>query len=424
MSYPTLPLSALKQNDDGHTVAYCEACGTDTLFCKDNHLRDEYSCLVCSCGRIDGLIPLHGFESGCGFRVNPGNGVGVMFVHYTADPDKNPDTERGRQWLRRERRLFSGQPGKWNKLYEIDFQGPSGPRIFPEFDETLSFRPDLRFDPTRPLMAQFDFGTCAPAVSFAQWDRDGNYNILLEVLGFDPHIEHWFTWVNRFLKVEFFGPWGLEGREASREAVADLHERGMLYSYGDLVGGNQRDRFKVSDIQFAKQFGWSIKGVVGRSPIRKIEKVRSLTCVREDGKPRLFLKAKAFKLVRGDMPVRMEEREKGTLFGGFLGGYHWREDNKGVLIRPLQPDKTGSGEIFTHLIDTVLEGVENTYDFDLGVMKQLAHPDVVRNDFYSPPTEDEQERNYEEAAQLAIWTHRPQDLIDTPDELGEQQCHL
>lgn len=378
----------MRRRDNGETVAYCATCGMDTLHCRaevDN--PDLYSCFACECSAVAGHIPMHKIDAGMHFKINAGNGAGVLFVHYSADPAKNPETPDGALWYKNERRQFHDRPQEWNRRYEIDFMGRSGPRIFPEFDDSVSFRPDLEFDPSLPLLAGFDFGTRHPACHFGQWDNDGRYRILVEMLGDDPHAEFWYGWVNRILKLEFFPKWGMEFAAPDKANIQKLHNEGKLFAYGDANGGNQRDRFKVTDIGFARQYGWRIRYEYGQSPISKISKVRALTIPQERGLPRLLLKGRGFWIRGADpLPVPMDPRANGAMLAALMGGYHWQMNAKGVLVEPPRPMKDGKEGLPSHLIDTLLDVVSNTFDIDRGVEIEIpVNPETLRNDYLAIP---------------------------------------
>jgi hypothetical protein len=54
-------------------------------------------------------------------------------MHYNADPDKNPETERGKEWFDT---VVATKPHQLRQReYEIDFQSHVGKRIFPDFDK-------------------------------------------------------------------------------------------------------------------------------------------------------------------------------------------------------------------------------------------------------------------------------------------------
>lgn len=61
------------------------------------------------------------------------NGFHVFELHYSADADKDPDTEAGKKWIKAEK---VGMPeSKWRQEYEIDWFALSGDLIYPEFSK-------------------------------------------------------------------------------------------------------------------------------------------------------------------------------------------------------------------------------------------------------------------------------------------------
>ena len=55
-----------------------------------------------------------------------------MKVHYTADPEKNPATPEGQEWLKRALAGVKGgfSSSSWRKEMEIDFKARSGQKVF------------------------------------------------------------------------------------------------------------------------------------------------------------------------------------------------------------------------------------------------------------------------------------------------------
>lgn len=60
------------------------------------------------------------------------SGYFVARVHYTADPDKDPETPEGLAWLKREVMGYKGglSSSAWRKEMEIDFKARSGHKVF------------------------------------------------------------------------------------------------------------------------------------------------------------------------------------------------------------------------------------------------------------------------------------------------------
>jgi hypothetical protein len=62
-------------------------------------------------------------------------GWDVFRLHYTADPDKDPDTPAGKKWCEE---TFKGLPdARRRKEFEIDYGAMGGQLVFPEFDESI-----------------------------------------------------------------------------------------------------------------------------------------------------------------------------------------------------------------------------------------------------------------------------------------------
>jgi hypothetical protein len=62
-------------------------------------------------------------------------GWDVFRLHYTADPDKDPNTPAGKKWCEE---TFKGLPdARRRKEYEIDYGAMGGQLVFPEFDESI-----------------------------------------------------------------------------------------------------------------------------------------------------------------------------------------------------------------------------------------------------------------------------------------------
>lgn len=92
---------------------------------------------------------------GCTLRRTV-HGQTVMRLHYSAIPERDPDTEEGAKWKRRERALSSSEAA-WKKEQEIDYLAQGGESVFgpvlsvPEYYEQIiisdpHWMPDPRWD--------------------------------------------------------------------------------------------------------------------------------------------------------------------------------------------------------------------------------------------------------------------------------------
>jgi hypothetical protein len=122
-------------------------------------------------------VPENEIKPGIKFWKNKNNNFAVLMLHYTADPDKNPNTEKGAVWLENEKKGTS--KATWMKEYEIDFSTKSGKLIFGS--EFCDFSPNIHlvnsFDLPEPyeLLLSLDFGqrnpTCALIGAFTPDNR-------------------------------------------------------------------------------------------------------------------------------------------------------------------------------------------------------------------------------------------------------------
>ena len=84
---------------------------------------------------------------GVKFWQNERNNFHVLMLHYTADPEKDPERE-GKEWFEKERR--SSPKAVWQKEYEIDFTTKAGLLVFgSEFCD---------FSPKKHLINSFELG--------------------------------------------------------------------------------------------------------------------------------------------------------------------------------------------------------------------------------------------------------------------------
>lgn len=102
-------------------------------------------------------------KKGIKFWVNKQNRFGVLMLHYTADPLKDPE-RNGKEWFKNEK---LGTPkATWLKEYEIDFTTKSGKLIFgPEycdFDPKIHLINSFELPEPYELLLALDFGQRNP----------------------------------------------------------------------------------------------------------------------------------------------------------------------------------------------------------------------------------------------------------------------
>jgi len=125
------------------------------------------------------MNPFLAFDNALGFTA--------VRIHYSADPEKNPQSDdpaqaaRAEQWLEAQRRAYP-DPNDFAREMEINWSAGYGARVFPQFTDThhavgQTFR-------THKLVYRFwDFGWHAPVCLFAQIDGQGRLVFLKEVVG-------------------------------------------------------------------------------------------------------------------------------------------------------------------------------------------------------------------------------------------------
>ena len=108
------------------------------------------------------------------------DGVRILWVHYTADPTKDPDTPEGADWIKKE---LVGYPGglndpKWRKEMEIDFHAFAGQLLFPfllQHEGAILVPPRENVPETWFYSAGFDYGARNPsAFIVTAWDEHWN----------------------------------------------------------------------------------------------------------------------------------------------------------------------------------------------------------------------------------------------------------
>lgn len=107
------------------------------------------------------------------------SGFKVLRIHYSADPDKDPETDKGREWLTKE---LEGVPqgissAQWRREMEIDWEAAGGDLVFPQLSV---YRSRIVVAPftvpeTWDLYASFDYGHRNPS-SFHVYALDYDRN--------------------------------------------------------------------------------------------------------------------------------------------------------------------------------------------------------------------------------------------------------
>jgi hypothetical protein len=113
---------------------------------------------------------------------NNKNGFRSLEVHYSADPDKDPDTPQGKVWYENEKK--GSTPEGWDREMEINFTTGAGRKIFKSFNKQVHTKP-LKYNELKPLYVGWDFGYGHPAVVWAQINDRDQLCVLREMMGED-----------------------------------------------------------------------------------------------------------------------------------------------------------------------------------------------------------------------------------------------
>lgn len=108
------------------------------------------------------------------------SGFSVLEIHYRADQEKNPSTERGAKWLKRAAKAYPDggmkSPG-WQREMEIDYAALGGSPVFPFLTDPDSpvLVPEMMMREVKrrkmSLWAGYDYGSTNPS-AFIVWGQD------------------------------------------------------------------------------------------------------------------------------------------------------------------------------------------------------------------------------------------------------------
>lgn len=248
----------------------------------------------------------------------------VLALHYTADPDKCPETEKGQQWIAAAKGAMPNERD-WKREYELDFTVSAGEPFYTQFSRTTHVA-RCTFDPDLPLLRGWDFGRGHPACVWAQLGRDQILRILYSLIGTN-------------LNIYRFAPLVITETNARFPGVATVSD------FGDPSGAQETDKGATTAVLMI-EFGINIH--YRHSWKEEGEKmIEQRLLVREDGNPGLLLD-----------PINK------SLIDGFAGGFELdsqhiaRTDTTKLLSRS---KKDG---FYDHLMDALRYLVVNMFTFE------------------------------------------------------------
>ncbi|MDD5459024.1 MAG: hypothetical protein PHF37_06505 [Phycisphaerae bacterium] len=142
-------------------------------------------------------------------------GTSCFSVHYTADPEKDPATEKGRQWVPEAKRRMKSAV-RWEQHMEMNHNVSEGRPVISNWDKTIFVPRTTGQEPCYhddlPLHISFDFGTICCGCAIAQKVPVEEFNmsqlqILDEIILWGSHTPALAEAVVKKLESEFIRSW-------------------------------------------------------------------------------------------------------------------------------------------------------------------------------------------------------------------------
>lgn len=231
------------------------------------------------------------------------DGIDVLRVHYTADPDK-----RSAEWIEREKQGMT--EAQWEQEMEINFNVPKGKAWYPEFRMDFHVAStEIEPIPGKPVLRGWDFGL-TPATLWAQVSAKGQLLIQVELQSWDSGIL-------------------AHGKPVVSESFAFYGEGVRYRDVGDPAGNTraQTDEKTCYEILRTEYGIYVTPGPV--SDVARWESVRKLlTTTTPDGKPMLLIDPRC-----------------AWLIAALSGGYRRRQYSNGAYSNePIKDD-------YSHIAD-------------------------------------------------------------------------
>lgn len=255
------------------------------------------------------------------------NGFRALEVHYSADPEKDPRTPEGREWLAREKEGTSVE--SWDREMEINFHLGGGKKVYRTFNKQVHAGKPLQFNPDKTLYRVWDFGYNHPAVLWAQINDKSQLCVLKEMQGNDITI---YDFAPQVLKV-----------------TNDLFPKAKCRDFCDPAGTQKNDKSDFPTVEILRRNFRVICRYERIAGATRREWVRKLLMIREDGEPGILIDADR-------CPILVE---------GFSGGYVTKEND------PDTPDDDGYYEHTQDCLQYILANIFRK----LGLHKKLDSKD-------------------------------------------------
>lgn len=276
------------------------------------------------------------------------DGISCLRVHYSADPDKSPDTQKGIEWIRNERKGMSSE-ADWNREYEISYDTYEGKPVISNWQRDI-FVKSLNYNNMEGIKLAVDFGTGTACVAFAQFVPLPNFNffqlrILDEIVLRNSNTDLLAQLVVNKMKNQYKRAW----------------DQGDVKCFPDPAGNQARettsDNSMNTSIKIFKAYGIKCAS-------RKLGIVDSTAFTRT-----VFAQTSP----NGDPAVLIDPRCE-YLISVLGGGWHYPNVDDGIHTG--KPEKDG---YFDHGGDTIRHLVNNTFSpKDLGQRKVNSGYKIVK----------------------------------------------
>ena len=278
-------------------------------------------------------------------------GVTAVRCHYSADPEKDPSTETGAEWLERVRKLYP-DPHAFQQEFEISFWISSGTRVYPEFSETVHCQP-LTHRSRKTIYRAWDFGWHAPVCLIAQIDPQDRLVLLREIVGREETTRAFAQKV-----IERCNQW------------YPMHSPGyedFCDPAGQQVNAAASERSEARDVEILQklgifpkwEWGWSRKD--GRSLVHQLLQERL------DGTPGFYV----------------DQQQAPVLVQGFLGKYVYPETQQGIARD--EPDETNHPWADAHAaLRYLCTGLYSSLGLRRTSKTPLAEVEVMHHGYGSP----------------------------------------
>jgi hypothetical protein len=111
-------------------------------------------------------------------KTSNSSGHTVLWLHYSADPAKDPATPAGKAWVEKEKseNSYSINPSKWRAEYELDFDAGIGDLVFPTFldEKSRLLFDDVKLSDSFVFFGGLDWGMSRNKTAFVIVAEDPN----------------------------------------------------------------------------------------------------------------------------------------------------------------------------------------------------------------------------------------------------------